>query len=425
MFLFGSRFRQLARFSQMKHGNVGSRDASYSGPNVATLTKPGSEPPASVHLLIAGSLVLMATLSRWWFDSYERISREDHIVEWATVVFYLAAAYIGLKNGLFKKRLGDGLVAIYCLVSAGEEFSWGQRLLGLKPPKFFLAENVQQEINIHNFFSPGAHDLVFAILVIGYFVILPLLARLRRTQGLLNYLGATAPPFQYAGWATFLVVLHTWHPIQLSSEWYETILAGLFLLGSLMIAPRELTPSKILVGFVVALLLSLALTEISNAHERRYVAANSSCAKAELQSLLADIVQGTAATPSLRQREALGHRRVFIAEQRGYLNADGLTRFMATVCSNTADTDVGLRRRFVMDPWGLSYWVLVTVSPDGGCLIKVYSFGPNRRRDSDDLMLNAGSGSNDDLVEAALLSPLDVKQNEQSQPQVFSIEDDR
>ena len=409
----------------MKRANLRTWNGSYSGASDTRVIKTSSEPPAIVHLLIAASLVLMATMARWWFDSYERISREDHIVEWVTVVFYLAATFIGLRNGLLKKRLVDGLVAIYCLISAGEEFSWGQRLLGLKPPKFFLAENVQQEINIHNFFSSGAHDLVFALVVTGYFVILPLLARWRRTQNLLGRLGATAPPFQYAGWAVFLVVLHSWHPILLSSEWYEAMLAGLFLLGSLAITGRHLTASKAFVGFVVVLLLSFGLTEISNAHERRYVAANSGCAKVELQSLLADIIQGEAATPMLKQREALGHRRVFSAEQRGYLKPEGLTRFMTTQCAELADTDVALRRRFALDPWGLSYWVLVTVSPDGAHLIKVYSFGPNRRRDSDDLMLSANSGGNDDLVEGGLLPPLGVKQTDQNRPQVFSIEDDQ
>ena len=408
----------------MKRANVTSWDKSYSVSRTQITTE-GSEPPVVVHLLIAASLVLMATMARWWFDSYERISREDHIVEWATVVFYLGAAFVGLRYGFLKRRLVDGLVGVYCLVNAGEEFSWGQRLLGLRPPKIFLAENVQQEITIHNFFSSGAHDLVFALLVTAYFVMLPVLARWRRTHNLLNTLGATVPPVQFAGWAVFLVILHTWHPFQLSTEWYEAILAGLFLLAAFAIRGAALTSSRILIGFTVALLLSLGLTEISDAHEKKYVAANSACARAELRNLLADIVQGHAATQTLRQRAALGHRRVFTAEQRGFLKPEGFTRFLGTECANTTDSDVALRRRFALDPWGLSYWVLVTVSPDGSPLIKVYSFGPNRRRDSDDQMANSNSGSNDDMVEEALLPSVDTREPDQPEPQVFSIEDDR
>ncbi|HLE61546.1 MAG TPA: hypothetical protein VI750_00340, partial [Pyrinomonadaceae bacterium] len=86
----------------MKRANVTSWDDSYSVPR-AQITTEGSEPPVVVHLLIAASLVLMATMARWWFDSYERISREDHIVEWATVVLYLGAAFVGLRYGFLKR----------------------------------------------------------------------------------------------------------------------------------------------------------------------------------------------------------------------------------------------------------------------------------------------------------------------------------
>jgi len=404
----------------MKHTDVTNWDDSYSVSQNRPATA-GLEPPAVVHVLIGACLVLMTTMNRWWYDSYERISREDHLVEWATVVFYLAAAYIGLKYGFSNRRLLDTLVGIYCLVNAGEEFSWGQRLLGFEPPKFFLAENVQQEINIHNFFSSAAHDLVFALLVAAYFVLLPLLARWQRTAPLLNTLGGSAPPIQFAAWAFFLAVLHTWHPFQLATEWHEAILGGLFLLSALVINGTRLSSFSIATGFAASLVLSLGLTKISDAHEQRYVAINTACARTELQNLLTDIIEGDAATPLLRQGAASGHRRVFLAEERGLLKSEGLRRFMTTNC-DLNESDAELRRRFAIDPWGLSYWILVTDTSDGSRMITVYSFGPNRRRDSNDQMGNAGIGSNDDMVERANIQPLGARELNKPNPQVFSIE---
>ena len=41
-------------------------------------------------------------------------------------------------------------LGLFCWFVAGEEISWGQRLLAFQPPEFFLRENFQQELNLHN-----------------------------------------------------------------------------------------------------------------------------------------------------------------------------------------------------------------------------------------------------------------------------------
>src|SRR5678815_1329055 len=177
--------------------------------------------PLATHFFVGGTLVLMVILARHNFYLYTILSYEDHLVEWATVVFYLAAFVYGLLFAIRKVRIGDGLVALGCLIAGGEEFSWGQRLLGLSPPEFFMAGNEQQEINLHNFFGGGYNDLAFASVGLGYFVVLPLLRRYRITSALLEKLRISAPPTRLSFWAVLLVLLHTWHPIHLSSEWYE------------------------------------------------------------------------------------------------------------------------------------------------------------------------------------------------------------
>ena len=140
------------------------------------------EVPLLFHALVTAYLAAMVLLFKFAPDYYGLISQEDQPVEWATVVLYLAAAFLFLRHGLRRRRVFDSLVGLYCLFVAGEEFSWGQRLLGLKPPKLFLEENVQQEINLHNFFGASTHDAVFLLTVLGYGVLLPLLARRARTS---------------------------------------------------------------------------------------------------------------------------------------------------------------------------------------------------------------------------------------------------
>jgi len=63
-------------------------------------------------------------------DHYQMLMQEDRPVEWTTVWLFLAAGVIGLRNSIRHRRIFDGLVALFCLFIAGEEISWGQRLLG-------------------------------------------------------------------------------------------------------------------------------------------------------------------------------------------------------------------------------------------------------------------------------------------------------
>src|SRR5687768_3718807 len=91
-----------------------------------------------------------------WFadrrpDAYGAAMQEDRIIEWLTVFVFAAAGVIMLRRALRERRVFDGLVALFLLFVAGEEMSWGQRVLGLTPPAVFLEHNTQQELNVHNF----------------------------------------------------------------------------------------------------------------------------------------------------------------------------------------------------------------------------------------------------------------------------------
>jgi hypothetical protein len=69
-------------------------------------------------------------------------------------------------------------LAAACFLVAGEEVSWGQRLLGLGTPGALAEVNVQGETNLHNI--EGVHGIVRAVSVVvlvTLFALLPLAAR--------------------------------------------------------------------------------------------------------------------------------------------------------------------------------------------------------------------------------------------------------
>lgn len=353
------------------------------------------------HSVIAAGMVSMLLLHRYAYDVYELTTQEDHAVEWASVVCYLSAGVLGMRHALWRRRMPfDALVALHCLFVGGEEFSWGQRLAGFKPPKLFLAENLQQEVSLHNFYGPDAHDAVFALAVLGYGALLPLLARGDRTRRLLERLGATAPPARFAPWCVFLVALYAWNPLHLSGEWVETVVAAMFLAGAALLARPRLGARQVLAGLLLIVASGVALTEVSNAHERGGNPERVACARAEAEALLKDIVEGSAARQKLLDIERSLHRRIRVAAESGYLDAGRFSRLGSVRCGPPAEEDAATRRRYAVDPWGLSYWFFVAKFDDGARALTIYSFGPNRRRDSDEGAPGRGSSIGDDDISA-------------------------
>ncbi|HSH45824.1 MAG TPA: hypothetical protein VK966_08210, partial [Longimicrobiales bacterium] len=130
--------------------------------------RPSMSPWAHVLAVVwvAGMLALGFTRP----DVYEAILQEDRFVEWWTVSLFGAAGFLALRLAWRERRLFDALVGAFCVFVAGEEFSWGQRLLGLTPPDYFLEHNYQQEMTLHNFadlFGQPKWVLMWALLGFG------------------------------------------------------------------------------------------------------------------------------------------------------------------------------------------------------------------------------------------------------------------
>ena len=97
-------------------------------------------------------------------------------------------------------RLLVGLMGLAFFLLAGEEISWGQRLLRLETPEWIADINTQGELNLHNLraIQPGWESQHLAVLLLptmaAYFVVLPLLVRYTpRAGGWFRRLGWPVP----------------------------------------------------------------------------------------------------------------------------------------------------------------------------------------------------------------------------------------
>lgn len=118
--------------------------------------------------------------------------REDGLVEWLTFAELLIMAIYSCivsrvfsrsEQGRAPRRLWLFLGLLF-LFGAMEEISWGQRILGIESPEWFLKHNAQGEINVHNLLICGVklNKLVFgkilSVLIGIYLLVVPLLYRL-------------------------------------------------------------------------------------------------------------------------------------------------------------------------------------------------------------------------------------------------------
>ena len=162
-------------------------------------------------------------------SAYDALMQEDRAVEWATVGLFAIAGLLRLAPALRRRRVFDVLVALFCLFIAGEEFSWGQRLVGYDSPVAFLEHNVQQEATLHNLAVFGRPKWPLSIALAGYGILLPVVAGLARRAGgdapvqrflrrLLDRSGVSAPPLAAAPWFAAAVGLLVWYPVTLVDD---------------------------------------------------------------------------------------------------------------------------------------------------------------------------------------------------------------
>lgn len=121
---------------------------------------PANLPPFHWHPhFLAG----LAVAPFFWIGHHELLGipgviwAEDGPMEYLTVVLLLLAAWLAVRAmrrpdaGFTKAERGLLIAfAVGLVFLAGEEISWGQRILGIETPEALKQSNVQGEINLHN-----------------------------------------------------------------------------------------------------------------------------------------------------------------------------------------------------------------------------------------------------------------------------------
>lgn len=102
-------------------------------------------------------LSVLGVISTWPFDRFLQIVKEDNVIEYLQFFTLLSGGIISFlfANLLWhrKKKIFSFIfifVAIGLLAVAGDEVSWGQRIIGLETPTKIKELNYQNEMGFHN-----------------------------------------------------------------------------------------------------------------------------------------------------------------------------------------------------------------------------------------------------------------------------------
>ncbi len=325
-------------------------------------------------------------------DFYYTSLQEDESLEWATFWAFLLAAGVFAVVGWRQWRSARLLpwftagVALFCLAVAMEEISWGQRALGYRPPSYFLEHNYQQELNFHNLLDAGLRKLGFRIVIAGYGIALPMLAlvaplrRLALRVAILPPPAALAPGFAAALWAYLA------YPWKFTGELVELMVGLGFLFAAIAWlrafrdaerSPRLATATLVVLGGALVIGLGTADATVSRTQRRADPDAVATT-RVELQALKDDILAHGEERGDLPVRCKLSKRLYSFVEQydAGYLMWG---RFASLVQQGLPEQ----RAEFLIDPWNHPYWIRSRCEQRGSRRsVYLYSFGPNRKRDS-------------------------------------------
>ncbi len=315
-------------------------------------------------------------------DFYYFTVQEDEYLEWASFWAFLLAAAAFVRGAQVIRGAATAFpwflygVALFCFVVAMEEISWGQRLLGYRPPVYFLEHNYQQELNIHNVIETDYRKLALMLVIAGYGIVLPVLARLPVAKDWLARVGVVVPPVALLPSFGAALVLYLWYPISYSGEWVEMILGLGFLFSAV---PMTFGHSGRLGAVSLTAIASVAvfglgaLSAAVTRAQRDADPANMEAARIEVAAIADDFNNG------LAMSDCNLHKRLytFVIEYDQYDLLEG--RYAGLQAQGLPPE----RAEFFLDPWNSPYWIRDRCNRRAGTRTTfVYSFGPNRRRDS-------------------------------------------
>ena len=336
------------------------------------------------NILALGLIAGFSVLSALSPDLYYRNVQEDQPLEWMTFWGFVIAAFFYVRAAVSDRRVGKlpwflvGLAA-FCIVVAMEEISWGQRLLGYQPPRYFLQNNYQQELNIHNVMATSLRKQLLGLVLVSYGFVLPLLERIPSARKLLHKLQIVAPPLGLAPIFVVLMVLLITYPLRYTGELIEAAMALAFLFAAFSAASArdEEAPGAMRWPVLVGALSAVVVLAFGSALWSRGQLASdpivAEVTKTEIRAIEQDL-RGLIEDGALPCKK---HER--LNRMAKMSKSDRLSKgsFRSLVAKGLPEE----RAEFFIDPWATAYWVRTTCN-DKRTKVYIYSFGPNRRRDS-------------------------------------------
>ncbi|MCZ6835719.1 MAG: hypothetical protein O7G85_08095, partial [Planctomycetota bacterium] len=184
------------------------RQAMASFPSLADQTQAFTKIEIVTYMFVLVMVLIgygMASNDEQMFE--EVYVKEDGLIEWLTVLGFAIGSLVCFRR-VFTLRSSHSMLflglsmmlGLAFLFVAGEEISWGQRLLNVESADFFRDHNAQEETNLHNLEVGGVklNKLIFskgiAVLMVLYFAVLaPLYSKKPRIAKWVDSLGIPIP----------------------------------------------------------------------------------------------------------------------------------------------------------------------------------------------------------------------------------------
>ena len=343
------------------------------------------------NFLLLGLLGTFAWLEAVYPNAYYRSVQEDQALEWASFWSFFVAGGVFAVAAWRQRRTTGALpwfvagLALFCVVVAMEEISWGQRVFGHRPPDYFLAENFQQELNLHNIASTDIRLATFRGIILGYGVVLPLLALVPWLRRLFDRLAVVPPPIELSPSMFAMFWLHFWYPWKFTGEVVECGMGFAFLFvaiaNAMQFSERRGRVSIVRSASLIAIVVALAfITAWWSQNRQSGDPANLELARIESEALKRDLEDlGKAKGEPVITKCGI-HKRVYtLVQDKDYAQPLQEMSFRELAQQGLPEA----RAEFFLDPWNSPYWIRDRCDKsEGRRVVFVYSFGPNRSRDS-------------------------------------------
>jgi hypothetical protein len=352
-------------------------------------------------VLIFTILVYAFWLDHFHYDFFLQSVQEDEYLEWSTFWgFILASVLFGLaaRHQFKAEKLIPWFLAgvgAFCFIFAMEEISWGQRVLGFRPSAYFLDNNYQQELNYHNVVEKGNRKLLLKLIILSYGFFLPIICMEPLFSKWTRRLAFVPPPALFI--LPFVAIAFFYHeyPLEYSGEIAELMLALGFIYSAtdylqqakntVLSEPPSTKISRTFWRLSVPLILWVCVISIGvvggyvSRTTRSVDPEMARMAQIETDALKADMIEMYKSANKKNVTVCGLHMRLNSYVSRYRVNHLRVSNYNGLTATGLPEE----RAQFFIDPWNSPYWLRHYCSEDKQVVsVFVYSFGPNRKRDS-------------------------------------------